>query len=210
MHGPGSGPLEFLGSRLARRRMSKDSEKQKQARDQARLIADVAMRKDRQAFVSLFGYFAPRIKSLLMRGGAPAEMAEDLAQEAMISVWRKASCFDPARASPAAWIFTIARNLRIDVARRSQREKVYAVLETVEPDGPEQPDAIITASQRESKVREALNILPPEQLEVVRLAFTEGMSQSEIAEALKLPLGTVKSRTRLAMTRLRQKLEEVR
>ena len=178
--------------------------------DQAKLIVEIAQKQDRTAFAALFGHFAPRIKSLLMRGGTPPEMAEDLAQEAMISVWRKASYFDPSRASPATWIFTIARNLRIDIARRKKREEVYAVLDSVEPEAPEQPDEILTLSQREEKVREALKVLPPDQLEVVRLAFMEGMSQSEIAEALNLPLGTVKSRTRLAMARLRQRLEEVK
>ncbi len=193
--------------------MNKDNDKQQaqdQAKDQASLIVDIATRQDRSAFASLFGHFAPRIKSLLMRGGASSELAEDLAQEAMISVWRKASYFDPARASASTWIFTIARNLRIDIARRKRREEVYAVLETVEPEAPEQPDEILGASQREARVREALKILPPDQMEVVRLAFVEGMSQSEIAEALGLPLGTVKSRTRLAMARLRQKLEEIK
>lgn len=189
--------------------MSKE-EQSETGRDQASLIADIAARQDRSAFAALFGHFAPRVKSLLMRGGATAELAEDLAQETMISVWRKAAYFDPARASASTWIFTIARNLRIDVARRQRRAEIHAVLEAVEPEAPERPDDIVSGSQRQERVREALKTLPPDQLEVVRLAFMEGLSQSEIAAELGLPLGTVKSRTRLAMARLRQRLEELK
>ena len=181
-----------------------------EAADHASLIGNIAARQDRSSFATLFDYFAPRIKSVLMRKGTPAEVAEDMAQEAMISVWRKAAYFDPARASASTWIFTIARNLRIDVARRQNREAVYIAAETVEPEGPEQPDQLVSLSEREGRVRQALTILPPDQLEVVKLAFMEGQTHAEIAEALGLPLGTVKSRMRLAMGRLRQHLEDLK
>lgn len=187
-----------------------EEDKQVRHRAQAGLIGAVAERQDRSAFAELFDYFAPRIKSLMMRGGASAEIAEDIAQEAMISVWRKASYFDPARASASTWIFSIARNLRIDAARRSKREDVHATLEAIEPEAPEQPDQIVVAGERETRVREALKLLPPDQLEVVRLAFVEGRTHSEIAQALGLPLGTVKSRMRLAMARMRPNLEDVK
>jgi RNA polymerase sigma-70 factor (ECF subfamily) len=180
------------------------------AADQAELIFAVATRQDRSAFAALFDHFAPRIKSLLMRSGTPAETAEDMAQEAMMSVWRKASYFDPARASASTWIFTIARNLRIDAARRQKREEVHAAIESVEPEGPEQPDEVVDIGRREARVREALKILPPDQLDVVKLAFVEGLTHSEIAQALGLPLGTVKSRMRLAMGRLRGHLEDLK
>ena len=179
-------------------------------RSQAGLIGAIAARQDRSAFAALFDYFAPRIKSVLMRSGASVEVAEDIAQEAMISVWRKASYFDPARASASTWIFTIARNLRIDAARRHKREEVLAVLETIEPESPEQPDEIVVAGEREVRVREVLKLLPPDQLEVVRLAFVESLTHSEIAQKLDLPLGTVKSRMRLAMARMRPKLEDMK
>lgn len=181
-----------------------------QAELQAEMITAVAQRQDRSAFSALFDHFAPRIKSLLMRRGATPEAAEDMAQEAMMSVWRKASYFDPARASASTWIFTIARNLRIDAVRRQKREEVYAAVENIEPEEPERPDQVLNLSEREGRVREALKILPPDQLEVVKLAFVEGQTHAEIAQTLGLPLGTVKSRMRLAMGRLRPRLEDLK
>lgn len=180
------------------------------AQVQAGLIQDIADRKDRNAFARLFDLYAPRLKAQLMRTGATADAAEDFAQEALFSVWRKASYFDPARASASTWIFTIARNLRIDAARRSKRASVYAILEEMEPESPEQPDEVLGAAERQERVRAAMSVLPPEQLEVIRLSFVDGLTHSEIAQALNLPLGTVKSRTRLAMTRMRQQLEDLK
>lgn len=180
------------------------------APQQAELIKAIAQRQDRSAFAALFGHFAPRIKALLMRRGATADIAEDMAQEAMMSVWRKASYFDPARASASTWIFTIARNLRIDAVRRQKREEVYAVVENIEPESPENPDQALNLAEREARVRAALKLLPPDQLEVIKLAFVEGQTHAEIAQTLGLPLGTVKSRVRLAMSRLRPKLEDLK
>ncbi len=174
------------------------------------LIVEIAAHQDRAAFVQLFGQFAPRIKSMMMRGGAQADAAEDIAQEAMLSVWRKASYFNPEKASAAAWIFTIARNLRIDLSRRQRRAALHVVLEEIEPPGPIQADEIVSTAEREARVRKALILLPSEQLEVVKLAFIDGVTHAEIAEKLQLPLGTVKSRMRLAMGRLRKLLEELK
>ena len=93
--------------------------------DVAGLIAAVA-RQDRTAFASLFALFAPRVKSMLMRNGLDAAAAEDIAQECLLTVWRKAPMFDPAGASGSGWIYTIARNLRIDALRRQQRGQKMA------------------------------------------------------------------------------------
>jgi RNA polymerase sigma-70 factor (ECF subfamily) len=106
-------------------------------------------------------------------------------------------------------VFTIARNLRIDVARRERRAKLHAALETIEPESQEQPDQLVSLAEREQKVRLAMQQLPAEQAEVVKLSFVEGKAHGDIAECLRIPLGTVKSRLRLAMGRLRQILEEV-
>lgn len=175
----------------------------------ARLIETVAANKDREAFTVLFDYFAPRIKAFLMRSNTPATLAEELAQEAMLTVWRKAAQFDKARAGPSSWIFTIARNLRIDVARREQRGKVLELESSESHEPPAQPDAEYDAGEREQRVRAALSHLSDDQMRVVRLSFFEGKAHGDIALELELPLGTVKSRIRLAMNRLRDLLGDL-
>lgn len=190
--------------------MADDTKDNPAVPDRSKLITAIAARQDKTAFAELFAHFAPRIKSMLVRGGAPADTAEDLAQEAMLSVWRKASYFDAGRASASTWIFTIARNLRIDAARREQRARLHETVEQIEPEGPETPDQLLDASERQVRVREAMKKLSEEQLQVIKLSFVEGKSHGEIAELLGLPLGTVKSRVRLAMSRLRQHLEDMR
>jgi RNA polymerase sigma-70 factor (ECF subfamily) len=174
----------------------------------ADLIGAIAAQADRAAFADLFGHFAPRVKSYLLRLGAAPPLAEELAQETLLAVWRKAAAFDPAKAAPSTWIFTIARNLRIDAARRERRgEPVEDPSDT--PDAEPTPDARLAAAQSEGRIRHALLKLPPEQAEVVRLSFFSDKPHSEIAEQLGLPLGTVKSRLRLAMARLRELLGDL-
>jgi RNA polymerase sigma-70 factor, ECF subfamily len=176
------------------------------------LIASIASRQDRGAFAQLFEYFAPRIKSFLRRSGLSEQAAEELAQEAMLTVWRKASLFDPSTKGAAAWIFTIARNLRIDAYRRSQRGPSVgtsdAELEFLIDSSPA-PDVQLTTAQSESRVRAALSQLTPDQMKVVELSFFEERAHSEIAQALDIPLGTVKSRLRLAMEKLRKQLSDL-
>jgi RNA polymerase sigma-70 factor (ECF subfamily) len=172
-------------------------------------IRAIAEKEDRAAFASLFEFYAPRIKAMLMRLGAAADAAEDLAQEALLTVWRKAAYFDPARASASAWIYTIARNLRIDRLRGDNRAKLYAPYDVVEPEGPENPDSALNAAERDARVRSALKELSQEQVRVVQLSFFEGRAHGDIAALLNLPLGTVKSRVRLAMARLRNLLGDL-
>ncbi len=167
----------------------------------AEMIAAIAVRADREAFAALFGHFAPRLKSYLLRLGAEPALAEELAQETLLTVWRKAATFDRARAAPATWIFTIARNLRIDALRRSSRPTFDDDPFDAEP--PEAPDAALAIAQSETRVRAALAALPVEQAEVIQLSFFADKPHAQIAEELRLPLGTVKSRLRLAMGRLR-------
>jgi RNA polymerase sigma-70 factor (ECF subfamily) len=172
-----------------------------------RLIDMIATRSDRPAFTALFMRFAPRVKAYLMQRGLDAAVAEELAQEVLLIVWRKAAQFDPARASAATWIFTIARNLRIDAARRTQ-----FALPPPDPvdDPPATPtaDAILAAEDRGTRVRAALAALPAEQADVVRLAFFDDRPHADIERVLGIPLGTVKSRLRLAMSRLRLLLKD--
>ena len=181
----------------------------KNSAELARLIEAIAAHQDREAFGELFDHFAPRIKSFLMRGGTPAAMAEDLAQEALLTVWRKADQFDRARAGASAWIFAIARNLRIDKARRDQRARLLDFDTTEDTDPPQPPDSTLIAVERDARVRKALEVLTDDQNSVVRLSFFEGKAHADIADELKLPLGTVKSRLRLAMKRLRELLVDL-
>jgi RNA polymerase sigma-70 factor (ECF subfamily) len=177
--------------------------------DPAGLIVTIATHQDRAAFETLFGHYAPRIKTLMMRRGVSPNAAEDLAQETLIAIWRKASQFDPARATASAWIFAIAGNLRIDSLRRDQRAQRYTTDESMLPDNPDQPDELALINEREQRVRSAIKLLPDEQVQVVRLSFIEGRAHGDIADALKLPLGTVKSRLRLAFRRLRETLGDL-
>lgn len=178
--------------------------------DWAGLIGDVAVRGDRGAYRKLFEFFAPRIKGYLMRTGSGAAEAEEIAQEAMIALWRKADRFDPATSGAAAWIFTIARNLRIDASRRGRRaERLLQEIEAeYQPELAESAEAAFGRDQEAARIDAAVRQLPPQQSEIIRLSFLEERPHAEIAALLGLPLGTVKSRVRLAMNRLRELLDE--
>lgn len=170
------------------------------------LLRRVAQAQDRAAFQFLFLHFAPRIKSYLLRTGTSSQQAEDLAQEAMLTVWRKATLFDPARAAAATWIFTIARNLRIDLIRRERHPGFDPADPGLLPEESIPADTSLEARQDAQAVQAAMRELPPEQAEVIALFFYGDKPHSEIAAALDIPLGTVKSRLRLAMARLRLRL----
>lgn len=172
----------------------------------ADLLVRVATQQDRTAYAELFGYYAPRVKSYLLRLGADNSLAEEIAQDVMVSVWRKAAQFDRAQASVSTWIFRIARNRRIDVFRRTRRPELDPEEPMILPSGVEAPDAGIDAMETETRVRAAMLGLPEEQLLLIRLAFYEGLSHREIAEKLDVPLGTVKSRIRLAFLKMKTKL----
>lgn len=175
----------------------------------ADLIEAIAARQDRAAFASLFRQYAPRVKAFIMRGGADAETAQEVAQEALIMVWRKAASFDRRRASAATWIYTIARNKRIDLARRAGRP-VIETEDWLTVFAPEEADAdkSVLAGQTYTRVKELLGSLSADQLVVIHKAFFEDKTHTAIAEELKLPLGTVKSRIRLALGRLREAFEK--
>lgn len=173
------------------------------------LIRRVSAYQDKQAFQELFLFYAPRIKAFMLKQKADAELAEDLMQETMLTVWNKAGQFASWRGSLATWIFTIARNKRIDRFRR-QGTRHYVDVDELEfaDDSPDGEDRML-AGERDRLVGEAARKLPDDQKEVIRLAFAEELSQSEIAARLGLPLGTVKSRMRLAYQRIRKELEDV-
>jgi RNA polymerase sigma-70 factor (ECF subfamily) len=192
--------------------MTSDSEQPAGAVNWASRISTIAAHQDRTAFSELFEYFAPRIKAFMLRSGASDANAEEVAQETMLMVWRKASLFDPSSSGAAAWIFTIARNLRIDAHRRNQRgaveERADIDIEFEVDDAP-LPDSKLETVQSEERVRAALSQLPDDQMRVVELSFFEEKAHGEIAQILDIPLGTVKSRLRLAMGRLRNLLSEL-
>ncbi|MDQ2083065.1 sigma-70 family RNA polymerase sigma factor [Xanthobacteraceae bacterium Astr-EGSB] len=177
----------------------------------SRLIAAVA-RQDRDAFAALFGYFAPRVKTFLIRSGVNESGADELAQETLLVVWRKAAQFDPVTTGATAWIFTIARNLRIDALRRERRAGTLDASFDLEAFADERPppDNAIDAAQSQERLSAALAQLNEDQARVIELSFFEDKAHGEIARLLQIPLGTVKSRVRLAMSRLRSLLDEAR
>lgn len=170
------------------------------------LIVAVAQTRDRDAFARLFMHFAPRLKAWLIKGGAADAAAEEFAQEAMLTVWRKAELFDSRMAHASTWIFTIARNRRLDALRKDAR--VAPVELAPPPIDPDRPDDLLEERQDAVRVREAMATLTPEQAQVLHLSFFLDQPHSAIAERLSLPLGTVKSRIRKAMLKLRDTLEQ--
>ena len=173
------------------------------------LLTKVGRDKDKTAFATLFSYFAPRLKSFLLRLGTDMSTAEELAQEAMIMVWRRAETFDPKQAGASTWIFTIARNKRIDRLRRDGRPLPDMLDPAMMPDQPETGLEAVNRGEEEDKLRQAMKKLPEEQAKMIFAAYYEEKSHREIAEESGLPLGTVKSRIRLALTRLRAHLDEI-
>ena len=173
------------------------------------LLRAVATLRDRTAFAELFQHFAPRLKAFMMRGGADGDTAEELAQEAMIQVWRRADSFDPSRAAASTWIYTIARNKRIDRLRRERRPPMSEEEYVSALGEPERGDQAAERSQAEVRLARSLESLPEDQATVVKMAFYEDKSHSAIAAELHLPLGTVKSRIRLALTRLRGLIQDL-
>lgn len=172
------------------------------------LLVAVAEQKDKAAFSQLFAHYAPRIKSYLMRQGANQASAEELSQEAMLAVWRKADRFDRSKAAAGTWIFTLARNLRIDALRKENRPNFDPNDPAFVPEPETAPDAAVSIGETQSRTRNVIATLPIEQTEVVRLFFYEDKPHGETAQERYLPLGTVKSRLRLAMRSVRTALGE--
>jgi len=185
----------------------KDEDKQRLEALFRSLITRVAQNRDRQAFAQLFDHFAPRLKSFMMRKNTSAELAEDLVQEAMIAVWTKAALYEPSKGSVTTWVFTIARNLRIDRIRRDVHMPTTELGDYDEPSEAPEGEELLGRKQEDGLVARALNAIPEEQRQILVLSFVEDMPQSEIASKLAIPLGTVKSRMRLAYGHLRRILE---
>ena len=175
------------------------------------LLTRIAADRSERAFRRLFEEFGPQIRHYMMRQGADAATADELMQETLLAVWRKAGLYTPAKGTPATWMFSIARNLRIDRLRKETcwQELSEEVVEAT-PSEEAAPDEAVSEGQRKARVQAVLACLPADQREVVTLAFIDGLSQSEIAARLTLPLGTVKSRLRLAYQKVRAALEDLK
>lgn len=168
------------------------------------VLTAIARDQDQEAFSALFRNFAPKVKAFLLKSGADESLAEEVMQDVMGTVWRKAEQYDPARASVATWIFTIARNRKIDLLRKYARPQPEDL-----PWGPEEePDQedVLGLQQDSARLVEALNSLPAKQRELIERAYYGDLSHNEIAAETGLPLGTIKSRIRLALDRLRHKM----
>ncbi len=176
--------------------------------DHAACLQAVGAHQDKKAFQSLFSYFGPRVKAYVMRLGCQAGQAEELTQETMIKVWRKASQFDASKSAPSTWIFRIARNQRIDAFRRENRPELDPNDPSLIPEPEEAADSVIEQKQSEQQLLEAMKHLSEDQKAILKLSFFEDMSHGRIAEHLDIPLGTVKSRLRLALGKLRTTLNE--
>lgn len=167
------------------------------------LLVKVGQDKDRDSFITLFNHFAPRIKSFLIKAGLQIDTADELAQETMLTIWNKAQSYDPKMAAASTWIFTIARNKRIDTFRKLGRAQFTNIDDTPIIDDSETPLDIANNAQEAQKISKAIKKLPEDQLNLIKKSFFEDKSHAVIAQETGIPLGTVKSRIRLALERLR-------
>lgn len=172
----------------------------------AECVRLVATKRDRAAFQKLYQHYTPMIRAFLLKSmGANGDRseAEEITQEVLIKVWNKAASFNSGKASVNTWIFTIARNTRIDFIRRNDRNDRKIEIEDIWHE-PESPEPLVDLQQRRSEqvIKQAMATLPDEQIQVLYKAFMEGKSHNEVAEELGLPLGTVKSRIRLALSKM--------
>jgi RNA polymerase sigma-70 factor, ECF subfamily len=175
--------------------------------DFARLARAVADQRDQAAFGLLFDHFGPRLKSWLVHQSVAVDEAEELVQEVMTILWHRASLYDPQKSSLSTWLFRIARNRRLDAQRRARGKLALGETEWLLMEM-EATDSLLEDEERDARVRRALSQIPGEQMKLVQAAFFLGQSHSEIAAATGLPLGTVKSRIRLAFQHLRKALED--
>ncbi len=173
------------------------------------LVEAIGQDKDRDAFITLFQYFAPRIKSFLMKSGLSAEMADELSQETMLTIWNKAEQFDSAQASASTWIYTIARNKKIDFFRKNAKQKPGSDDAVFKLEEPTQADSAYTQEEQNQKIVDALSEIPADQADLIYKAYFEDKTHKDIAEETNIPLGTVKSRIRLALERMRYLLDGV-
>lgn len=178
--------------------------------EQTEWLIAVRDRRDKAAFARLYDYFVPRLKGMLMRSGMPGAAAEDVVQDVMLTIWRKAHLYDETRARASAWIYRIARNRQIDVIRRRPRPVPDELVAEAETRETREADAAIGLEQEAAQLREAIKALPEAQRDIIERAYVGELTQAEIREATGLALGTIKSRIRLALEKLRHELRDLR
>ena len=175
--------------------------------DWSKLLVDVAETRNKKSYQELFDHFEPKIKSygmMLKSQHTSTQMAEELVQDVMLKVWLKAHCFNPDKASASTWIFTIARNCRTDFIRKANRTNVQLTVDDLWPMAEEEePYTSLHQRRIEKDIHQAMSQLPIEQADVLKHIYIEGKSHSEVAASTGLPLGTVKSRVRLAVNKLK-------
>tara|TARA_B100001029_G_C14894609_1_gene357370 strand:+ start:55 stop:771 length:717 start_codon:yes stop_codon:yes gene_type:complete len=206
----GLGDRVFISSPLKPNKGTSKSRTMADGLDTNKLMEKVVADGDKEAFSQLYSHFAPRIKAMMMKMSPDSSVAEEVAQEAMIALWRKAYSFDPNKASLSTWLFTIARNLRIDRFRAKKKDNLDPNEPMLLPSAEPSAEETVFREEESIKVRSCISKLPEDQQEVVGLAFMEGMTHQEIADNLGIPLGTVKSRLRLSFEKLRPMLKELR
>lgn len=197
---------EMTGQETGRAGMAGRVLEKNDAVEMADLLKAISEKRDKEAFKKLFNYFAPRLKAFLQKQGAAPDQAEEVLQEAMVTVWRKAAQFDPDKASAATWIYTISRNQRIDLLRKANRPEPDMNDPAFVPEPPPQGSETLARKQEAKRLKAAMAELPPEQQEVLKLVYFEDKTHDEAARALDIPLGTVKSRVRLAFRKMRTAL----
>lgn len=168
-------------------------------------LAAIRDKQDEQAFAEVFQHFAPRVKGFLIKSGASAELAEECTQDVMATLWRKSHMFDPTRASVSTWIFTIARNRKIDLLRKQRRPEPEDL--TWGPEAEPDQEDVLALQQDTERLGAALAALPEKQRNLIERAYFGDLTHSEIAQETGLPLGTIKSRIRLALDRLRHTMK---
>jgi RNA polymerase sigma-70 factor (ECF subfamily) len=174
------------------------------------LLIAVGDRGDKDAFRELFKTFSPRFRAFIGQRGQNPDMSEEVVQETFIRVWKKAQLFDPEKASASTWLFAIARNTRIDILRKRGRPAPDADDPSFVPDPEPGADQLISREEEAKRLQKAIALLPPDQREVLQLAYFEEKAHARVAEDLGIPLGTVKSRIRLALGRIRTELRDLR
>ncbi|MCI5043151.1 MAG: sigma-70 family RNA polymerase sigma factor [Aquisalinus sp.] len=190
------------------RAMPAGSRKQLSAPYLENLMLSMRDDSDKSAFVELFEVMAPRVKSFIMQGTTEDHVADDLTQEVMIRVWTRRAQYDPAKAAVSTWIYTIARNVRIDLFRKQKRHQLDENDPALHPPEPDDPDRQVDLGRQTEILKQAMSELPEEQLAVLKLSYFGGLSHQEIAVQTGTPDGTVKSRIRLALKKLRSVLKE--
>lgn len=178
----------------------------------SQLLEKVGKHQDRQAYHALFEHFAPQIKYYAMANGMSSH-AEELVQEVFVSIWRRSCLYDWRKAAASTWIFTIARNQRIDMLRKMQRTSAEMPMETedlwqIPGDNEDEPVTSLHRLMSERRVRDSLRHLPEEQVTVIAKVYMEHKSHQMVANELDIPLGTVKSRVRLALNKLKVILQD--